>query len=395
MSSETEPRRAADVGSPDSADEARYRRPAAGAGEPSAPGPQNTDHQNTDGPGSEPDRQHTYSRVEQRLERAQPMTSQGVEFAQRGELDVLHRPAEEIDGADAAVEPAGTSRRATAKWRLYLRRFLRNVTAVIGVVIFVVIALFGLFGGYLTPYDYTDVDFLNISAAPDAEHWLGTNGAGNDMFAQLSHGIQRSLVIGLVVSLATTAIAAVVGSIAAYVGGVVERAILEVIHFLLVVPSFLLLAMISNATGGDWRLLIVVLVAFGWMFYARVVWTMALSLREREYVAAARYMGLGPFTVVVRHIIPNIGSLLTIHFALGVVTTIQSETALSFLGFGVKAPDTSLGVMISAGIGTLYSAPWMFWVPAITLTALTVSMAFIADGLRDALDPNSQAGGRA
>lgn len=297
-------------------------------------------------------------------------------------------------GLAAGPSPAPTVRGAR-KWRLYLRRFLRNRMAVVGVIVLVAIALLGIIGPFLTPYSYDEVDFLAINDGPGGQHWLGTTGAGNDLFAQLAHGIQRSLIIGLTVSLATTLIAAFVGAIAAYVGGWVERVILEVIHFLLIVPSFLILALVSNDVNGDWRLLIVVLVAFGWMYYARVVWTMALSVREREFVSAARYMGLGPWTVVRRHIVPNIGSMLTIHFTLGVVTTIQAETALSFLGFGVKEPDTSLGALIGEGSSLVYSTPWVFWFPAITLTLLTVSMAFIADGLRDALDPTSRAGGQA
>lgn len=329
---------------------------------------------------------------EQRLERDQSLltSERDLGSAPLTDLELSQREADEIDAA-SSPEPS----RGRAKWRLYVRRFLRNKPAVGGVVIFLLIALFGIFGRFLVPYSYSDVDFTAISAPPSTEHWFGTTGAGNDLFAQLAHGIQRSLTIGLVVSLATTLIAAFIGAFAAYLGGRVERVILTVIHFLLVVPSFLILALVSNRVNGDWRLLIVVLIVFGWMYYARVVWTMALSLREREYVSAARYMGLRPATVVWRHIVPNIGSMLTIHFTLGVVGTIQAETGLSFLGFGVKAPDTSLGALIGEGSGLVYSAPWMFWFPAITLTLLTVSMAFVADGLRDALDPNSQAGGRA
>lgn len=320
-----------------------------------------------------------------------PKPTEGVDD---GAVELLEPEAAELM---AATDPEQARRSSGgSKLKLYLRRFLRNYTAVVGVVIFVVVVFFGLFGSFFTEYHYQDVDFFNLQSPPGEDgHIFGTNGAGNDLFAALAHGIQRSLTIGLLVSLGTTAIAAIVGSIAAYVGGIVERIILEVIHFLLIVPSFLILALVSNQVGGDWKMLILVLIIFGWMFYARVVWTMALSLREREYVSAARYMGLSTFTVVWRHIIPNIGSLLTIHFTLGVVSTIQSETALSFLGFGVKIPDVSLGTLIADGMGTLYSAPWMFWIPAAALTLLTVSMAFIADGLRDALDPNSSAGGQA
>ncbi|GAA3130246.1 ABC transporter permease [Kribbella aluminosa] len=299
------------------------------------------------------------------------------------------------DGVTRNSLEARTLPRSTRKSRLYLKRFLRNRTAVAGVGVFVLIALFGMIGGHLVHWTYSDVDFLAIGTGPSRQHWFGTTGSGNDVYAQLAHGIQRSLTIGVLVSLCTTAVSAFVGSIAAYLGGRIERIVLEIIHFLLVVPSFLILALVSNSVNGNWRMLIVVLIVFGWMYYARVVWTMAMSLREREYVAAARYMGLGAAAVVRRHIVPNIGSMLTIHFTLGVVTTIQAETGLSFLGFGVKTPDVSLGALIGDGSSLLYSAPWQFWFPAVTLTLLTVSMAFIADGLRDALDPNSRAGGHA
>lgn len=290
----------------------------------------------------------------------------------------------------------GLTTEPTAKWRLYVRRFFRNRMAVVGVFIFGFLVLLAVFGGFFTPFKFQDVDFTAMTQPPGTgQHVLGTNGVGNDLFAMLVHGLQRSLIIGVSVSLATTMIAAVVGSFAAYKGGRVEKIILNIIHFLLVVPSFLILALVANDQGGDWRALIFILILFGWMYYARIVWTLTLSLREREYVSAARYMGLGAFYVVRRHIIPNIGSLLTINFALGVVSTIMSETALSFLGFGVKPPDVSLGSLIGAGGTQLVSAPWLFWFPALTLTLVTTSMAFIADGLRDALDPYSQAGGRA
>jgi peptide/nickel transport system permease protein len=279
--------------------------------------------------------------------------------------------------------------------RLYLRRFLRNRTATVGLVVLAALVLFALIGGLFTHYTYLDVDFANLTSEPSPDHYFGTNGAGNDTYAQAVHGLQRSLVIALTVSLLSTMIAAFVGAAAAYVGGLAEKVILEIIHFLLVVPSFLILALISQRAHGDWRVLILVLTAFGWVFGARVVWSMTTSLREREYVQAARFMGVRPFQVVIRHLIPNIGSLLIISFTLGVVGTVQGETALSFIGFGVQQPDVSLGTMLNDGSSTMASAPWLFYFPATLVTLLTVSMALIGDGLRDALDPTSQSGGRA
>jgi peptide/nickel transport system permease protein len=279
--------------------------------------------------------------------------------------------------------------------RLYTRRFLRNRGAVAGLVILAMLVVFAIAGPMLTSYSYTDVDFTNLTAAPSSQHWFGTNVVGNDTFAQTAHGLQRSLIIGVVVSLLTTLIAAFVGAVAAYLGGTAEKAILGVVHFLLVVPSFLLLGLISQKAGGDWKVLILVLVMIGWTYGARVVYSLCTSLREREYVQAARFMGVDSLRIVLRHLVPNIGSLLIVSFTLGVVTTVQMETALSFIGFGVKQPEVSLGSLLGDGANTITSAPWLFYFPATMLTLLTVSMALIGDGLRDALDPMSHSAGRA
>jgi peptide/nickel transport system permease protein len=281
--------------------------------------------------------------------------------------------------------------------RLYLRRFLRNRLAVAGVAIFVLLVLFAAVGGLFTSYAFTDADFTALTQPPSAVHWFGTNQGGNDIYASAVHGLQRSLVIAVSVSVLTVVVAAVIGSGAAYFGGRVERVTLAVIHFLLIVPSFLILALVSHRLAGDWRVLIVVLTVFGWMSTARVIWSVSTSLRERDYVTAAEFMGVSPLRIVLRHIIPNLGSLLIVNLTLGVVATVLSETALSFLGFGVQTPDVSLGTMLADGASSVTSAPWLFAFPAGLVVLLTVSMTFIGDGLRDALDPTSvtgSAGGR-
>jgi glutathione transport system permease protein len=302
-----------------------------------------------------------------------------------------------VDDRAAALSP---SEQRAARYqrmgrpRLYARRFLRNRGAVGGVVILGLLVLFAVVGPAVSPFSHTDVDFTSLTTPPSPEHPFGTNGAGNDTFAQAAHGLQRSLVIAFVVSLLTTVIAAVVGAAAAYFGGSTEQIIIGLVHFLMVVPSFLILALMSNSAGGDWKVLIVALTLFGWMFTARVVWSLATSLREREYVQAARFMGVRPIVIVFRHLIPNIGSLLIVTFTLGVATIVQSEVALSFIGFGVQVPDVSLGTMLADGANTISSAPWLFYAPAALATLLTVSMALIGDGLRDALDPMSRSAGR-
>jgi len=300
-----------------------------------------------------------------------------------------------IGATPALAEPAGRAGRRLGRQRIYLRRFLRNRGALIGLVVLIGLVGFALLGGLFSDYSYTDVDFANLSNPPTPDHPFGTNGAGNDTYAQCVHGLGRSLIIAITVSLLTTMISAVVGTAAAYYGGRAEKVTLRVIHFLLVVPSFLILALMSQRSGGDWRVLIFALTILGWVFGARVVWSMGTSLREREYVLAARFMSVSPMRIVLRHMVPNIGSLLIISFTLGVVGTVQSETGLSFIGFGVQPPDVSLGTMLGDGANSITSAPWLFYFPAALVTLLTVSMALIADGLRDALDPTSRSGGRA
>lgn len=302
---------------------------------------------------------------------------------------------EQIQAEQEAVVAPVEVARGTSRLKLYTRRYFRNKKAVVGLGIFVLLVFLALFGKYLTPWAFDEPDFLNISTPPSPEHWFGTTDAGNDLFAQTVHGLGRSLMIAVTVSFFTTLISAVVGAGAALYGGWTERITLAIIHFGLAIPTFLLIALLVSDSGGDWRMLIVVLIAFGWIYSARVIWSLSLSIRENDYVRAARYMGVSRPVTVWRHMVPNIGSLLIIYFVLGVVSTVGSETALSFLGLGVKLPDVSLGTLLSGGTSSLISSPWQFYFPAGVLTLLTVSMAFVADGLRDALDPHSKSGGKA
>ncbi|MFF3627070.1 ABC transporter permease [Streptomyces sp. NPDC002164] len=307
--------------------------------------------------------------------------------------------AEEVRPEKAeAQEPGktGPGGKRLSPSKLYMRRFARNKAALGGLVLFALLVLFSLFGRYLTHWDHVEADFTALSVSPGVGgHLLGTNGAGNDVYAQLVHGLGRSLIIAVTVSLLTTAIAGLFGTTAAYFGGKVERAMLGLVHFLLILPSFLIIALVGTHYRGEWQVLVVVLTLFGWMLTARVIWSLATSLREREYVMAARFMGVSPMRTIVRHLVPNIGSLLIVTFTLGVASTVQAETALSFIGFGVKQPDVSLGSMLADGQNTLSTAPWLFYLPAAVVVLLTVAMALIGDGLRDALDPTSQSGGRA
>ncbi len=164
------------------------------------------------------------------------------------------------------------------------------------------------------------------------------------------------------------------------------------VDLLLVIPSFLIIAVLSPLyRGRTWLIYILLIAAFNWMITARMVRGMTVSVANREYVKAARYMGLPGRTVIARHVLPNIASLLLIDVALGVNTAVITETYLSFLGFGIQPPDVSLGTLLNSGQDSATTQPWLFWFAAGLLVILCLAVNMIGDGLRDAIDPTSGA----
>ncbi|MEU4118739.1 ABC transporter permease [Kitasatospora sp. NPDC028055] len=294
-------------------------------------------------------------------------------------------------GSAGPVEPPGpVPARGTGRGRLVLARLLAARSAVAGAV--VVLLLFALaFGGpYLTPWDYAAPDFTALHQPPSAEHWFGTNGVGQDVFAQTVRGLQKSLIIGLLVALFSTVLASLVGACAGYFGGWTDRALMFLVDLLLVFPSFLIITIVSSRLkSAGWIAFVLLLALFNWMITARVVRSMTLSLREREFVRAARFMGVRPLRIISRHILPNVASFLIIDATIAVGGAVMSETALSYFGFGVKAPDVSLGTLLAAGTSEAPVFPWMFYFAAGLLVLFVLAVNLVGDGLRDALDPTA------
>ncbi|WP_228506537.1 ABC transporter permease [Plantibacter sp. VKM Ac-2880] len=283
-------------------------------------------------------------------------------------------------------------KRPQSRGRTILRKVLATKRARIGGGVLLFIILWAFIGPLLSPWSFTDQDGLAFSQPPSLDHWFGTNNIGQDVYAQTLVGLQKSIVIGLIVGPGAAIIAGLVGAIAGYVGGVWDKAIVWVIDLLLVIPGFFLLVLLSPAFKSlSWLALVVFLVLFGWMVLARVIRGQTMSLREREYVKAARFMGVPGFTIIRRHIIPNVASLLIIDATLGIGAAILSETTLSFFGFGVQAPDVSLGTLLAAGASAAVTRPWLFVFPAAILVITVLASSLLGDALRDAIDPTSGA----
>jgi peptide/nickel transport system permease protein len=292
-----------------------------------------------------------------------------------------------------SVEEGG---RILGKSTILLRRFFRNIPAAVGLGVFLLVCLFALVGPLFTHWDVAELDFVNTASPPMEDHPLGTNIAGADMYAQIVQGTRISLTIGLVVGILSALIAAIYGCVAAYTHGTwAEKALMGFLELMILAPSFLIIAILSNGQGGSWAVLMVLLVVFGWMGPARLVRGLSSALIDREFVKAARFMGVHPIKIVLRHLMPNIASQVILSATMGIWGAILSEVSFSFLGIGVKLPETSLGLLIGQAGDALQAYPWMFWEPVIMLLLITGPLSLINDGLRDAFDPTSAASGKA
>jgi peptide/nickel transport system permease protein len=277
--------------------------------------------------------------------------------------------------------------------RLVLLRFTCNRIALVGVLLIVILYAAAFTYTWYWPWSYQVSDANAYLAPPSWSHLFGTDKDGFDMYAQVMRGLQKSLTIGLLVAVLSTGTAAVVGSVAGYFRGVSDRALMWLVDLLLTLPNFLIIAALSPAfKGKSWLLFVLLLAAFSWMITARIVRGMTLSIKEQDFVRAARLMGVPPLRVITRHILPQMSSLLIADATINVGTAILTETSLSYFGFGVQPPDVSLGTLIASGTTSVVSFPWLFFIPGglLVLTVLAVNVA--GDGLRDALDPNSGRG---
>ena len=247
--------------------------------------------------------------------------------------------SEPITTDTATTAKSGVAVAAFASRRtLVFRRFRRNMPAVVSLALLALLFV----GCYalppFLPYGYSDLDYFALQQPPNLDHWFGTNALGQDLLAQTLRGMQKSMLIGVCVAFISTVIAATVGTIAGYFGGWRDRTLMWIVDLMLVVPSFLLISIVVQRTKGDIFWLIVLLAAFSWMISSRIVRGMTMSLRDREFVAAARYMGVSNRRIILRHIVPNVASIIIIDTALNVGVAVLAETGLSFLGFGIQPP---------------------------------------------------------
>lgn len=275
---------------------------------------------------------------------------------------------------------------------------VRRPGGALGAAMLLSAALFAAVAPSASPWGLGDQDFDNLGRPPlTGAHLLGTDVGGFDVLTMLAEGTGRSLLVAAIVGLGAPALGAVYGATIGLWGGRRERVGLWLLDMLLLLPGFLLVAVVMSSGGGrpEWWAgsawtLAALLTLLGWMPIARTVRAQTRSLREREFVRAARYLGLSHRQIVARHILPQLSSYLTLAVVVGASMAIVTETLLSYLGIGVRPPDVSLGQLVGRSTGQLYAYPWLFWAPTVMLVWITLGLALVGDAVRDALDPRGR-----
>jgi ABC-type dipeptide/oligopeptide/nickel transport system permease subunit len=289
------------------------------------------------------------------------------------------------DSPKATVEREFTVRER-GQFQLVLRRFLQHRLAVASLVLLLLIVLLAYIGGWLWKYNPEDITPDN-SEAPSLAHPFGTDAVGKDMLANVLRGTQISLQISVLVAIFSTVVGTIWGAVAGYYRGWVDTLLMRIADLVLTLPLLAVAAVLGHNAGGSWWLIAVVIAGLYWAYVSRVARGVVLSLREKEFIEAARALGAGDARIIFRHLVPNALGSVIVNATILVSIGILLETALSFLGFGVRAPDTSLGLLVSSAQTAVDTRPWLFYFPGLFIILIALTINFIGDGLRDAFDP--------
>lgn len=276
-------------------------------------------------------------------------------------------------------------------WDDARRRLLHNKAAVAGMAVLAVLLLLAAFGPYLVPYRFDEINKNDVWAEPlRAGHLLGADSLGRDLLARLLIGLRVSLAVGVVATFVSLVIGVLWGAVAGYVGGRVDEVMMRIVDVLYSLPFIFFVILLMVTFGRNFILMFVAIGAVQWLTMARIVRGQTLSLKQREFIEAARAAGLGQRAILIRHVVPNLLGPVVVYVTLTIPGVILAESFLSFLGLGVQEPMTSLGSLISKGAQDMELAPWLLIFPSVVMVVTLMAFNFIGDGLRDAIDPKDR-----
>jgi ABC-type dipeptide/oligopeptide/nickel transport system permease subunit len=295
-----------------------------------------------------------------------------------GETEAAGGTLESTDDADLAIARP----QRTEVWR----RFRKNRLAMVGLAFILLLFLVAILAPLLTKYSYTELAG-DSRESPSRDHWFGTDRIGRDLFTRVVYGARVSLRIGVAATVISLVIGVAVGAISGFFGGVVDTLLMRFTDVLLAIPYIILAVAIATVAGRSENSVILILGITGWLGIARIVRASFLSLKELEYVEAAKALGFSRRRIMFRHIMPNALQPIIVYGTITVGSVILAEAALSFLSVGPQEPTPAWGLMVSDGKGLLVPSPHILMFPAAAIALTVMAFVFVGDGLRDALDP--------
>lgn len=278
-------------------------------------------------------------------------------------------------------------RKKTNPFLDFLKRMTKAFSAKLGVGLFVLIVLFCVLGPLFSKYDVNGIDLMNMYAGPSKEHLLGCDSMGRDMLTRLMYGGRYSLLIGICASLFGALLGIVFGSIAGYAGGKVETFIMRVMDIWTALPGMMLCILVSNVLGTGFFPTVIALTIGSIPGTVRMIRGQILTERSKEYIEAARTINCSDFSIMFRHLLPNVVQPVIVTTTMGIGSTMMMAASLSFIGLGIQPPNPEWGAMLSDGRAYIRSYPHMIMVPGIAIALTVFAINLLGDGVRDALDP--------
>lgn len=281
-------------------------------------------------------------------------------------------------------------RQGDSPFRVGIRRLKKNKLAMLGLTVLIILVFIAIFADVLAPYERDRQDLLNIEQAPSAQHWLGTDEYGRDVYTRLLYGARVSLCVGLVSTSISLVIGVCLGAVAGFVGRSADAVIMRIVDVFMCFPFYVIAITVAAIFGSSIWNLMLLSGLLGWTSICRIVRAEVLTLRKREFIEAAHAIGLNLFEIIRKHILPNVYAPIIVYATLGIAGGILSEAGLSYLGLGVTPPQPSWGNMLASAqsLRVLRSCWWLWLPPGLCVFITILSINFLGDGLRDAFDPH-------
>ncbi|QVK19806.1 ABC transporter permease [Mycoplasmatota bacterium] len=267
------------------------------------------------------------------------------------------------------------------------RRFLKNKVATVSLIILIILICLSVILPFIIDHKYTTTNLLASNKSPNNEFWFGTDSLGRDLFARIWQGGRVSFAVGFTAAFTSGILGVLMGSIAGFFGGKVDMLIMRIIDVMISIPYLIIVMLIMVVLNSGLTSIIIALTITGWLNMARLVRGQILTLKNEDYVLVAESLGVKPFRIMLRHLIPNTMGVIIVTLTMAIPRAIFSEAFLAFIGLGIAPPQTSWGQLANSGVKVMRLFPYQMWIPSIFISLTMLCLQLVGDGLRDALDP--------